>query len=154
MRTTEERFWEKVDIGNPDQCWLWKGCKKPTGYGLFRSYGYRSMQNAHRFSWILNNNYQKIPVGIVVMHSCDNRGCVNPNHLFLGTQAENILDMRAKNRDAIGERHGKARLNRTDILFIRHWLKRRFNYKFIMDAFGISSSHVYQIKNRKRWASA
>lgn len=121
---------------------------------MFRSPKWPSMQLAHRFSWMLHNNYAEIPTGMVIMHHCDNRKCVNPAHLSLGTHFENNLDMRAKNRDAIAHRHGKAVLNRTDVKFIRHWANRGFGVQEIADAFGITNGHVSQIKNRNRWASA
>ena len=88
------RFWSKVDIKGPDDCWEWQAGKHRQGYGVFKFDG--KPQLAHRISWLLANT--EIPEGMVVMHTCDNTPCVNPNHLCLGTQKDNVQDMKAKKR--------------------------------------------------------
>lgn len=115
-RPLQERFWEKVDILEPDECWLWTGTVSCHGYGYFDN------KKASRVAWTLTNG--RIPQGdgfhgTCVLHRCDVRRCVNPAHLFLGTNADNMRDMVAKGRQSKGESAPKARLTSTDILAIR-----------------------------------
>ena len=98
-RPSEERFWEKVDVAGPDGCWEWIAFKTRKGYGMFD--GYR----AHRFAWLLTNGL--VPESIFVLHKCDNRCCVNPNHLFLGTAKDNAVDMIQKGRWNTGKKSKK-----------------------------------------------
>ena len=88
------RFWSKVDTKGSNECWEWQAAKHRQGYGIFKFDN--KIQLAHRISWLLANT--EIPQGMVVMHKCDNPSCVNPDHLCLGTQKDNIRDMRTKGR--------------------------------------------------------
>lgn len=109
-----DRFWSKVE--KTEKCWNWKACKRD-GYGLFRLNSGESMRNAHRVSWeILNGD---IPHGLQVLHKCDNRLCVNPNHLFLGTLQDNMNDRNKKNRQAKGDACGRATITKNIALKIR-----------------------------------
>jgi hypothetical protein len=92
--TLEDRFWSKVQ--RSDGCWLWTGASTWQGYGLIHHHGRRGMVSVHRLSWTIANG--GIPAGLQVLHRCDNPPCVNPDHLWLGTNADNIADKLAKGR--------------------------------------------------------
>lgn len=97
-----EGFWERVDVRGPDECWNWLGALKDNGYGQLTRLGVsKKPLKAHRVAWVLA--YGPIPAGsgvhgTCVLHHCDNRRCVNPSHLFLGTNHDNVRDMHAKGR--------------------------------------------------------
>ncbi len=134
-----KRFWSKVDVRGPNECWNWKASKR-NEYGLFwiraRTYG------AHRIAWYLTHG--KIPRGLCVCHHCDNPSCVNPSHLFLGTQGDNQLDAVRKGR--------KSKLTVDEVREIREiqdeggWTQQE-----IADAFGVDRSTIYSIKRGKTW---
>ena len=90
----ERKFWAKVDKGDGAGCWLWTGKTNRDGYGVLTRQ--RKGWFAHRYSWTLANG--DIPDGMMACHTCDNPPCIRPDHLFLGTRADNLRDMRAKGR--------------------------------------------------------
>ena len=108
MRTVEERFWSKVAIGDPDECWEWQRSRRGGGYGQFRIAPDQSPQRASRVAWALASG--PVPDGLWVLHRCDNPPCCNPAHLFLGDRAANVADMVAKGRAAVHRPADVARL--------------------------------------------
>jgi len=146
------RFWNKVikPINNKNYCWLWAGSVSKSGYGNYYNTG------AHRFAY--KDLIGPIPKGYILMHSCDNRICVNPDHLSIGTYKDNSADMRDKERNAVflGEDHGNSKLTEEDVLYIRsNYVKgnrwQPGNSAQLADRFGIHRSHVYSIVNNKKW---
>lgn len=146
--SAEERFWLKVDKAGPDECWLWTAAKRDRrlGYGGFND-GNRSMR-AHRYAWELVNG--PIPDGLKVCHRCDDNMCVNPAHLFLGTQAENMADCAKKGRKRPGEQHQDAKITEDDVRAIRQCAS--FSTKEIGRVFGLSHSHISKIRRGIKWA--
>lgn len=117
------QFWENVKKG--PGCWDWTGPRLPTGYGIV--YIRRHPFYAHRISWELANG-RLIPDGLQICHHCDNESCVNPDHLFLGTQKENMEDMIKKGRGSLnqphfGEQNGNSKLTTLEIHEIRETYK-------------------------------
>lgn len=90
------RFWAKVAVGDADQCWLWQGPLSGNGYGRCAIGKRRAWMAAHRVSWTIHHG--DIPQGLFVCHHCDVPLCVNPAHLFLGTQTDNMRDAASKGR--------------------------------------------------------
>ena len=113
LRTTPDDFWLRVDKNGPTQkhmptpCWLWTGCLGTTGYGMV-SFA-RESWSAHRLAWTLTNG--QIPKGLCVLHHCDERQCVNPEHLYVGTKKNNSDDMfsRGRGNRAFGDRNGSRK---------------------------------------------
>jgi len=138
-----ERFWSKVE--KSQGCWVWKGAKQSKGYGCYVLKG-RSM-TAHRAAWILTHG--EIPEGMLVCHKCDNRLCVNPDHLFLGTNADNMRDAVAKRR-AGGTHNHTAKINWNIADLIRS-LSYSMKVKEIAGLFGLSRSLVLDVINGRTW---
>ena len=131
------------------QCWEWQGALRDKGYG--KLYIRRKAYSAHRVAWVIANNAE-IPEGMCVCHSCDNPACVNPDHLWIGTDADNLNDKVSKGRQARGIRVSGAKLNDSDVetIFVLReagWLHRQ-----IAARFGVGTKHVADILARRNWA--
>ncbi len=151
--TRDERFWAKVD--KAEGCWEWTAYRLSTGHGLFGRGGRgHGMALAHRVSWELR--FGKIPEGLKVCHHCDNGACVRPDHLFLGTQADNLADMRAKGRSFIpppGQDHPAARLLDEDVYAIRAAdLSERGSQRRLAEKYGVTPTHIRYIRLRRAWS--
>lgn len=144
-----DRFWSRVDIRDDDECWEWRAGKKKGGYGSITISGTKQ-GIAHRVSWQIHNG--PIPKGLCVLHKCDNRSCVNPRHLFLGTKADNSADMTAKGRRAYGAQTNRTKLTDNDVIEIRRIREKDgLTYQKIADGFGIGISTVRSIICRETW---
>lgn len=108
-KATIERFWSKVDKRGPDDCWEWQGAKCPRGYGSF--WLEKSSFNTHRVAMFFDNN-RYLDKSEVVCHKCDNKTCVNPQHLYVGTQSRNMLDKISRHKDCLDNLRQRLRLRR------------------------------------------
>jgi len=146
VRSEDERFWDKVAVGGRDECWEWTGAISSTGYGVMRPAGKRTgpCLKAHRFSARLAG--MDID-GLMVLHSCDNRRCVNPAHLRPGTAADNSRDMVQRGRQG----RGTARLNPEQVAIIRALTDAGYGHALIAEHFGVSRTTVTFIHSRKTW---
>lgn len=141
-KNTVEDFYKRYKIMD-NGCWEWQ-------YGLTDGYGRFTFNNkiylAHRYSYELHIG--PIPNGLYVCHHCDNRKCVNPNHLFLGTHDDNMKDKLSKNRSAKGINHGLSKLTNAQVLEIRNSNESQIN---LAKKYNVTKTAICLIKNRKRW---
>lgn len=144
--THEERFWSRVDKGA--DCWTWTARKDQDGYGLFKMDGRR--YQAHRVAYLFVVG--EIPDGKILRHSCDRPDCVNPAHLTPGTQRENMEDRNARNRQARGERNGRAKLTADRVAELRANFTHKYgDFTRLSREFGINKGVVRDIVRRKTW---
>lgn len=154
-----EAFWSHAVITESDLCWYWTGHKIPSGYGTFCVNG--KFNYAHRLSWEIENG--EIPEGLYILHKCDNPSCVNPNHLFSGTQADNMQDMVNKGRKVSnppkGIKHPLSKLTDDDIREIRKiYIKGKpgdkpspYSVKGLSVKYNVASSLIHRIVKRVSW---
>jgi hypothetical protein len=145
---TPENFWKRIQ--KPVGCWLFDGAKEQNGYGYVVNplEGGPKFLLAHRLSWILTNG--EIPDGLLVLHKCDIRACVNPDHLFLGTDADNQADKHRKDRDPT------RTLKSAQASEIRAALRtpRRGLQKELADKYGVSQGIISKLKLGKTYKEA
>ena len=160
----KKRFWSKVDVRGPDECWLWTACRNPKGYGMFRLGGKRGESYfAHRISRFITTG--SLSSELRVLHRCDHPPCCNPGHLWLGTQADNIRDMISKNRNnpprgdrhnsvtrpetvPRGEANGNSKLTEADIPAIRADPRVQ---RLIAAEYDVPQPTISAIKRLKAW---
>lgn len=141
-----DRFWPKVKVGLPDECWEWMGKKSKKGQGIFRgNKDVGSARTAYRLA------YGDIPDGLWVLHKCDNPPCCNPNHLFLGTQKDNMHDCSVKGRISRGEKRYNAKLNTKDVINIRTQYNDGFTMREISRTYRVANSTIFNIIHKKSW---
>ena len=146
----EERFKAYVEKGvGPKACWEWTGGKINTGYGMFHPLPKQSIL-AHRYSY--EQHRGPVPAGQFVLHHCDNRPCVNPRHLFCGTQQANVDDMINKGRDhkrgAIGVKNQGAKVTEEIVRQIR---ASPTTARILAERYGVSRAQIYSIRQRRAW---
>ncbi len=143
----KERFYSKFKINGKSGCWEWTATKFPKGYGCFKLNG-KSI-GAHRVSYEIHNG--KIDEKKVICHHCDNPSCVNPDHLFMGTQKENLLDRKLKGRSIFGERNGRCKLKHEQVNKIRALLSNKIDQRIIAKQFGVCQTNISRIKMNESW---
>lgn len=137
-----DRFWQRVN--KTETCWLWTAASPSSPYGRMRV-GNRCI-SPHRFSYFIH--FGSMPSGLV-LHKCDVMACVNPDHLFVGTQADNMADKKSKNRQVRGSDAARSRLRSDQVLAIR---AATGSQRGIARRFGVTQSAVWNIKNGRSWA--
>ncbi len=155
-KTLEQRFWENVVVYR-DGCWGWASYTNGLGYGVIhvrrRLENFRKNIYAHRLSWEIH--FGPVPDDLFVLHRCDNPACCRPDHLFLGTNTDNMKDCVAKGRDnraakaLPGEKNPQAKLTEADVLAIR--CKPRVSRFTLAKMFGVTESCIAAIRGGKGW---
>lgn len=148
--STEQRLWSRVKPNADTECWEWLALKDKDGYGRF----YIGKKNllAHRVAYAA---YYKIdPGNLLVCHRCDNPSCVNPAHLWLGSNADNLADMKNKGRShsCRGERGSRTVLTPSDVYQIRELVSSGLTHRQAGRAVGIGKSQVGRIMRGEQWA--
>lgn len=151
-----ERFWPKVEKG--DTCWLWQGTRDKKGYGQINRGAHTGNIKAHRAAWLLTKG--PIPKGLNVLHKCDNPPCVRPDHLFLGTFADNSQDAARKGRlvfqayperAPVGERVGGAKLKDVEAQEIRRLYQTGdWSQPQLARRYGVSQAAIWYVLHRRK----
>lgn len=144
-------FWAKVDkTSSPKGCWLWTGALQRDGYAHFGQNA--KTRSAHRYAY--EQLVGPIPDGLDLLHSCDDRACVNPAHMWTGTHQENMLDAKAKGRHAHGER-AKSKLTEAQVREIkRDYVAvhcHKTNSKELAERYGVSTAAISAIIRGDAW---
>lgn len=142
------KFYDRISHEDSNGCWIWNGNKMTTGYGRLDTG--KIVYHAHRLSYMIH--HEIIQDGLVVRHKCDNRICVNPKHLEIGTHHDNAIDREERHEDyhLRGEEHPKAKLTQIQINDIRSRYKRG-NGKILAQEYNVSTATISYIINYKKW---
>jgi hypothetical protein len=161
------RFWSKVNKNGPTPshmqhlgpCWVWIGSSDGKGYGGIRDAGRRGrLLKAHRVSWSMHSG--RLTDWMIVCHRCDNPACVRPEHLFVGTQRDNVLDAVSKGRTPAkmypervvrGERHRSAKLTQAQVDEIRSLHGEGVRQVELAKRFGVTQANISSLLNGKSW---
>lgn len=145
-KSDKERFFKKVTAPE-NACHTWQGYVAPDGYGRFAVSSRRCL--AHRVAFFLH--YGVDPGELLVMHTCDNTICVNPEHLKLGTNDENMADMVSKKRSPFGENSPRAKLKESEVVQIREMRRLGVRISVISRLFKINWNTINQVVNYITW---
>ncbi len=147
----DKLFWAKITFEN--DCWRWTGAVDGDGYGKAWAFTPRRHVRAHRLSWEIHRG--PVPKGLCVLHHCDRPECVRPDHLFLGTQADNIADKVSKCRQSTGEQSGRSKLSREDVREIRAaYSAGGVTMARLGRRYAVGATNICHIVNRLTWRSA
>lgn len=152
MESLRTRFWSRVLVQPPDECWPWIGHVNSQGYGKIKGF-LKSTEYAHRVSYFLHAG--TIDQTLKVLHSCDRPSCVNPRHLRQGTPRDNNQDClkRGRNITFMGEAQSQAKLNADDVREIRkRYSASTSNQMQLSREFGVTQQLISLIIYRKKWA--
>ena len=145
-----DRFWSKTIPVTESGCWVFTGCVDEIGYGRFP---YLQENKAHRVAWMLTHG--EIPKHLKVLHQCDVRCCVNPNHLFLGTQKDNVDDCVKKGRNVSVPKHGEtnpmAKLKSHQVQEIRTRVSMGEKQKSLCHVYGVSPMTISRVVRGETW---
>jgi len=149
-KPAKQRLFAKVKNG-PSGCIEWAGHKTPNGYGVIGGLDVYKKVSTHRLSYEIH--FGPVPKGMHVCHKCDNRACINPDHLFLGSASENMQDMYRKGRQPNfkGERHPGAKLSEADVLRIKELLATGIVNRRIAEMFKVSPTTICTINTGRKW---
>jgi len=152
MVNTPDKFWSHVDKSG--ECWEWQGYCMPSGYGHWRYKGKTHL--CHRLSWMFTNG--EISDGLCVCHHCDNPKCVKPDHLFLGTHADNVRDKvtkgRARGKTMFGEDNPASKLDKRQVRRIRHLRKEcGFTLSRLAELYDVSIATIHRVIDGTTWSN-
>lgn len=142
-----DRFMGYVDVGDAGACWLWTAGRARNGYGKFKLHG-RTL-GAHRLMYLLY--YGNLPDNSQVCHTCDNRPCVNPKHLFLGTCRDNMKDKVSKHRQARGGTNGRSVFDETTAAEIKTLRRAGWKLTELAARFGVNASSISHLCIGRKW---
>ncbi len=146
------RFWSKVDVRGPDECWEWQASLHTSGYGRFKIASYQ-MVSANRMALISHRREE--PEGMMALHTCDNRKCCNPHHLYFGTHDDNMRDkvdrQRCRTGNQSGQSNGAAKLTEEQVGVIVDRMKAGWNNKMIASDLPVGHAMVSKIRTGAMW---
>lgn len=153
-RSSSRLFWKKVNKHGPrhpqlgTRCWLWIASCTVSGYGKFRYKG--KTRRAHRLAYKMEHKLLKSDK---ILHYCDNRKCVRDSHLYKGSQQQNMYDMCAKGRNAIGSKQGLSKLTEQVIPEIRKkYATGIYSQRYLGEQYGVDQSVISEVVNKKIWS--